>query len=388
MRQVLVLFALLLTSSAFADICPYTYAGGWVCDGAYAVHCSYSYYYEEYVEDNYIACPAMPNGYGCSFGSCTCDNYCVRGIQNRDCSCSCSYPWGGLLCNNCLRPDSDCGNGGYINRQNCQCACPNTCLHGGSQGSNCVCSCPSPWAGQRCEICTRSSSECANGGYMDSQTCKCVCPNTCQNGGVQDANCGCTCPSPWVGPKCESCSLTQANCENGSTLNSNQCKCTCAQGCQNSGTLTRTCDCNCPYPFIGAVCQTCSISANHCLNNATYDAASCRCDCANAESCQHGAKRMADYSCGCDCVNGWGGPECATCQRDAAFCQNGGNLKASSCNCDCSDATKCTHGKANERCQCLCDAGYTGVDCSVKSAASALVPSLMAVVTILVCLAL
>lgn len=372
MRYTLLIFAVLLSSASFSQRCEDEYFAGWYCDyDGVPVYCSASYY--GLYESAHIDCPY--NSFGCSFGSCICSAFaCAHGTTNRDCSCTCSYPWAGYRCDICTRSNYECGNGGYINSQTCQCNCPNTCLNGGTQGANCACSCKAPWSGQRCETCTRSSSECANGGYMDPATCKCQCPNRCLNGGVQNENCGCTCPSPWTGPKCETCSLAQANCENGSTLNSNTCQCTCAKGCEHSGTLTRTCDCNCPYPYIGKFCETCSFSASHCSNNSTFNGAACACDCSGADNCKNGGKRMADYSCGCDCVSGWQGNDCTTCGRDASYCLRGGAFQAGKCNCDCT-GTACKNGKPNERCQCVCNSGYKGEDCSVASAGWMLKPS-------------
>gem|GEM_PF-5242643 len=385
MRQLLILCALLLSSATFANVCPYVYSSGWYCDtDGYAVYCSYDSYYDEYYESDYIACPAAQNSYGCLSGECLCSNYCAHGTQNDDCSCNCPYPWGGMLCNSCLRSNSECGNNGYMNQATCQCSCPSSCLHGGTQDANCGCSCPSPWSGQRCEVCTRSSSECANGGYMDPQTCQCVCPNKCQNGGVQNANCGCSCPSPWTGALCQTCTLTQANCNNNATFDSSLCQCNCVEGCQHSASATRTCGCNCVFPWTGSLCETCSFTETHCLNNGNFTGPStCNCDCTTADNCENGGTRMADLSCGCNCVNGWGGNNCANCMRDASFCLGNSSFVAPSCNCNCTGEA-CAHGRLNERCQCLCDAGFKGTDCSVRSSARILMPSVFLIAAILV----
>lgn len=362
--------------SLAADICPFKYFSGWYCDAGDAVHCAYDYNYGEYYEDTYLNCNALPNSYGCFLGSCSCIRSCAHGYQNRDCSCSCSYPWNGQLCEHCVRQNYECKNNNYIDQQTCQCHCANKCLNGGQQFDDCGCACPAPWTGSRCETCTRSSAECANGGQMDPTTCKCTCPQNCQNGGTRDENCKCSCPYPWTGPLCQTCSLSQNNCANNSTLNSNLCQCNCVTGCQNSGSLTRTCDCTCPYPWAGTFCGLCSISAGHCKNNATFDEYGCQCDCADAIPCEHSGRFMSDFSCGCDCSNGWVGDDCSTCGRDPAFCLRGGKFQNNDCNCNCTSVA-CKHGRLNERCQCLCENGYKGEDCSQMSSTSYIQPSVI-----------
>lgn len=380
----LALFLVSFPTLSNHDLCSSVYYSGWYCDGGYAVHCSYDYYYDEFYEDDYQNCGSLPNSNGyCFGGSCSCSLFsCVRGFQNRDCSCSCSPNWSGLRCDFCTRSDAECAPNGYMNRQTCSCTCANGCLNGGTQSGSCACSCPSPWTGTRCDICTRSSAECSNGGYMDTKTCQCVCPNKCANGGTQDANCNCACPDPWVGPRCQSCGLNQGNCENGSTLDSNKCQCDCVKGCNNGGTHTRTCGCDCPYPWSAKFCDTCSIGSGHCKNNGNFTAGACACDCTDAKTCAHAGRRMTDFSCGCDCVGGWTGDDCEKCGRDSAFCQRGGAFQLNTCDCNC-QGSACTNGKLNERCQCLCSAGYKGEDCSIASAAFAVAPSVVGLVAIL-----
>jgi len=160
----------------------------------------------------------------------------------------------------------------------------------------------------------------------------------------------------------------------------------CSQGnclcpnCQNGGTSNNDCSCTCISGWTGSTCQTCSLSATSCVNNGTFDATNCGCNCAHAITCQNGAGRA--NNCACNCINGWSGTDCSLCPQDASFCTNAGKYLNASCSCDCSHSP-CLNGRLNAKCQCKCASGFSGLDCSQKvaapspSAAHIIIPSLI-----------
>ncbi|KAJ8041794.1 Cysteine-rich secretory protein 3 [Holothuria leucospilota] len=114
---------------------------------------------------------------------------------------------------------------------------------------NCICYCASGYQGDACtEICNVTSTSCwedyvAPETTLDEQFCPVYCPHCddcvsleCDNGGypekvsgfetVRDM-CRCYCPLPWSGLACDECNLT---CQNGGSVNSTDCSCTCLPG--------------------------------------------------------------------------------------------------------------------------------------------------------------
>lgn len=63
----------------------------------------------------------------------------------------------------------------------------------------------------------------------------CTCTQTCQNGGTVTADCTCDCPNGYSGANCETCSQT---CQNGGYVN------------------TLNCSCTCPFGYTGENCET------------------------------------------------------------------------------------------------------------------------------------
>jgi len=51
-------------------------------------------------------------------------------------------------------------------------ACKNRCKHAGELTRSCQCKCTGPWSGPECQTCALT---CANGGMLDSTSCKCRC---------------------------------------------------------------------------------------------------------------------------------------------------------------------------------------------------------------------
>lgn len=254
-----------------------------------------------------------------------------------------------------------------------QCTCGYECQHGvASSLDNCQCLCDRNWGGLRCDTCTRSSSECANGGYVDSASCSCACPQSCNHGSRND-NCACSCNAHWKGSTCDTCAIVQGDCRNGGTLvsSSSECKCSCPTSCKNGGTADAFCNCACASPWDGTYCDRCSLTDAYCKNKGTLDKNTCSCNCNSATACMHGGSPANDGKCGCKCTEMWKGDSCETC--DPTTNCHGGMLynDASKCNCACGNVP-CVHGTKTADCQCTCEGGWKGADCSVKSAATSL----------------
>ncbi|XP_033642798.1 uncharacterized protein LOC117302922 [Asterias rubens] len=89
------------------------------------------------------------------------------------------------------------------------------------------------------EVCTLT---CENGGSLNTETCSCtcaqeytgtncsVCAATCLNGATQDGACGCSCAQSWTGGVCSVCPLDSGSCLNGGTFDAPMCECVCLPG--------------------------------------------------------------------------------------------------------------------------------------------------------------
>merc|ERR1712100_773544 len=64
-----------------------------------------------------------------------------------------------------------------------------------------------PWRGQFCKQCGLSNDDCENGGTVDTNTCTC------------------TCKMPWGGKTCATCKLPKETCTEGTVLSQNMCAC-------------------------------------------------------------------------------------------------------------------------------------------------------------------
>ncbi len=129
--------------------------------------------------------------------ACTCTNDCGGYPHKADCSCDCSTTYCGGAPNTVNKADCSCNcinavdlgfecvNGGSLTA-NCSCYCPGNC-NGALQFDDCSCKCDSLGHPPMVEDCSH------NGGTHNPGNCGCDCPNACQNGGVQNPDCSCTC---------------------------------------------------------------------------------------------------------------------------------------------------------------------------------------------------
>jgi len=258
-------------------------------------------------------------------------------------TCSCPFPFGGLVCEKCL-----CKNGGVCSfgEKKSVCICPPSC----STESDC----------SRCvsNFCENHPYICSNGGTCrDSPsnsgnfTCDChpnclgetcatcsLCtdlPNDyCKNGGVcidvSSFSVFCECPPGITGQNCETIQISNSNycandslCENGGTCETDtrgNYICHCTANCHG-----RKCE----------HCQTpCSVLPDTCMNGG---------------SCHN----LANGSYVCDCLEHCFGEHCQICDKCIAqndFCMNGGTCNNSACHC-----TKRCHGTRCETCDNYCD---------------------------------
>lgn len=249
--------------------------------------------------------------------------------------------------------------------------------------------CDGKWSGWYCD--GSSLKECSFGSKRAEVRCalgchdssffggegRCVCGFGCQNGGTFDRFCSvCSCPSPWSGPYCSTCSISRSFCTNGGSLDFGRCECSCPL-CRNGGRGDTRCGCTCPAPWRGDHCEVCGRDGSFCLNGGSFRPTTCDCDCSSAPSCVHG-RRSSDGSCGCTCDAGWGGPRCDQCLRDDSFCLSGYTLDRDLCRCSCQEAT-CLHGGRvdptnvdGQRCACTsCSNGWEGVRCELCGLSSA-----------------
>merc|ERR1711871_1317528 len=157
------------------------------------------------------------------------------------------------------------------------------------------------------------------------------CLIQCEKGGVPNELCECDCPFPWGGKLCDEC---PKDCKHGSVKNEKKCSCECVgawagpecdvcnqKPCKNGGFLNSDkCECQCLEIFGGDTCEECGLK------------------CANGGSAVSG-----DCGCSCNCANAWGGLQCDEC---SAACKNGATLD-------------------EDNCKCHCTASFIGNDCSV-----------------------
>ena len=246
--------------------------------------------------------PYCNNGGLSVCGACNCDGVCQNdGRPNDRCRCSCPRGYGGDTCATCVLQQADCSNNGTLNPSACNCNCPLTCQNSGSQDRFCACSCPYPYQGELCENCSLLASSCKNNGSFVSSQCACDCINAtnCTNAGVRssDRTCGCDCAGNWIGDDCSTCSLNASSCPQERVLDSQSCQCLCPESCANQASQQSDCTCSCNSPWIGNLCETCPRNASFCQNNSTFINETCTCECKNA-SCPTGSTEDSE-TCAC-----------------------------------------------------------------------------------------
>ena len=218
----------------------------------------------------------------------------------------------------------------------CRCSNQQACSHG-SLDRYCNCNCPSPWSGDKCDVCDRTAEFC-NGGTLNSESCSCECPdNMCLHDGVVTESCGCNCPSPWTGERCGECPMTADQCVNNGTV-SESCDCTCPNSCVH-GTRNDDCSCSCEQGWKGDLCDRCDHPDDYCLAGGSMDNDTCLCDCPT--ECVHG---QASDRCECTCDEHWTGENCSICMLDQEQCGTGELFDLDSCDCICQDSIECAIG--------------------------------------------
>eukprot|EP00058_Branchiostoma_floridae_P012670 XP_002598158.1 hypothetical protein BRAFLDRAFT_82943 [Branchiostoma floridae] len=142
----------------------------------------------------------------------------------------------------------------------------------------------------------------------------------CQNGGTRGGNpanygsftCDCNCPAPWTGDLCEVCTAT---CFNGGVVDQTTCSCQCAPGyygddcsetCKN---LDPKCGASPGWPLT-------SMCADYVLDLCPEFCGVCSCDDDPRGPCVNGGSRggnpalYGDDTCNCNCVGNWVGERC------------------------------------------------------------------------------
>ena len=233
---------------------------GWRCNGADIVKCngysSPTFYHCD------IGCSSSSSSSSCICDSDKCNG---NGKTNKKCDCLCDFPWTGKSCDKCSIDETYCKYNSTFITDSCYCNCSQTCENGGEQKHDCGCTCKGNWEGDTCETCSLDPNYCNNnGGYLDTSTCECVCPasgSACNNGGTSLIDCSCSCKSPWGGDTCDDCSLTDDHCFGNSTMSSS---CTCM--CDNivkCNKMNKKCKCtSCENGWSGDSCATCDLNCD------------------------------------------------------------------------------------------------------------------------------
>ncbi|XP_078683218.1 uncharacterized protein LOC144917257 [Branchiostoma floridae x Branchiostoma belcheri] len=166
----------------------------------------------------------------------------------------------------------------------------------------------------------------------------------CQNGGTRGGNpnnygahtCDCNCPAPWTGDLCDVCT---AICFNGGVIDQTTCSCQCAPGyygddcsetCKN---LDPKCGASPGWPLT-------SMCSDYVLDLCPEFCGTCSCDDDPRGPCLNGGSRggnpalFGDDTCNCNCPGNWIGERCEFC---GVHCANGGILDPVSCTCACAD---------------------------------------------------
>jgi hypothetical protein len=115
--------------------------------------------------------------------------------------------------------------------------CPKMgCMNKGRLTTDCSCKCRGFWHGSSCQKCGLVQTDCRHGSILDEDACRCVsCPapwgghlcNTCSMKGALDPE-TCRmkeCSLPWGGSDCKTCLRDDSFCTEGSVLNRKTCLC-------------------------------------------------------------------------------------------------------------------------------------------------------------------
>ncbi|PAV61443.1 hypothetical protein WR25_01780 [Diploscapter pachys] len=186
--------------------------------------------------DNICICNMGYIGFNCSIPiGCECSEHGVCDIFNR---CNCLEGWTGKNCSTPICRNNCTNNGKCIDRNKCECnpgwkgefcdepyCHESTCDHGHCEGPNCVCD--RDWIGSRCHI--PKCSNCSLNGYCTApERCSCfegfggkdcsicsltscqACDFDCDHGTCDSITKTCTCHNKWSGGACDLC--PQGNC--------------------------------------------------------------------------------------------------------------------------------------------------------------------------------
>jgi hypothetical protein len=175
--------------------------------------------------------------------------------------------------------DDDCKPRGRRCTRNRQC-CSKNCINNPS-GSGKVCGCPTgktPCQG-------RCVTNCTSPKVLDTNTCECVCPGSCEGGQVFNANCQCECPTGQV--LCNDACVSNV-CDAGEVFNPTTCQCgacspagncfgggfpECGNGCVCVQTLEGTGFCAAVTGCLSL--QTCTITADCPTGHACSESTCC-----------------------------------------------------------------------------------------------------------------
>eukprot|EP00007_Cunea_sp_BSH-02190019_P004147 CAMPEP_0174228910 /NCGR_PEP_ID=MMETSP0417-20130205/6_1 /TAXON_ID=242541 /ORGANISM="Mayorella sp, Strain BSH-02190019" /LENGTH=2177 /DNA_ID=CAMNT_0015306395 /DNA_START=208 /DNA_END=6741 /DNA_ORIENTATION=+ len=339
--------------------CSEEYFSGDDCSGCSRSEdfCEHGTLGENAAEEDYCKCTCEDLWGGDSCSVCpfnaTHPPSCESGsFVEENCRCECLYPFSGLLCDECVLSDADCGlpNGRGSLGDDCQCVCAglyeseeeqgcddcncdgcsllaDSCVHGSSLWANgtgpCVCQCTDQWEGTYCDSCPPlDDSFCANDAVFNSTTCRCECPFA------------------FTGDTCSDCPLTGPDCPYGVAF-----------------TTSGHCQCVCPDGFGGTYCEGCSRGDEHCSGHGYIDDVTCACKCEqlfSEETCQgceatclHDGELISSLDdCYCNCTYPWGGPVCGDCVLiNSTDCQHGGTP---------------FYNEEQDVCMCLCEYPWEG----------------------------
>merc|ERR1711871_1310646 len=304
--------------------------------------------------------------------------------------------------------------------------CPGAGPDGCNGNGNCVenkeCKCKVGFSGKDCsqQACKYSSinGECINGtlrchaGYVGEACDRQLCPvyNGAACGGKGRGSCNgrCHCEYPYTGVDCsltrivhgvckdDKVSIDTCSCSPGWTTGDNGQPCSATEGCQNNCNGGGTCvtgKCICFDGFEGSNCERRSCPAANCSGHGTCVQGKCNCvlgymgdgcdvrSC--AATCSHG--KCEDGKCVCE--DGYYGSNCDKLDG-CGGCSNAGvcNVSAVDPNlfeCTCIEGFEgehcerksCLKGKEGFSCSghgqcaggsCVCETGYTGLDCGTS----------------------
>ena len=274
----------------------------------------------------------------------------MNGNTDTPCSCDCDAGYEGADCSKA----STCvlGAAGIAGTIDCKNGAGPT---GVTEKCGCDCSTAIGYEGFFCAVISDDCFFYANAqDHSSHSVAKCQHNGACTDGGSADGDAGsytCDCADvPYHGSNCE----LPSKCINDASglLGTHQCK---NGGTTIGTTLNCECDCLSADGYEGAHCG----KASQCIRGDGTITGTMKCD------VNHGVLTGVTGSCDCSCNDGWTGKDCST----AKACISGYGNKAGTIACAATGMVSgfTASGPAGSGCECNCNDGFEGADCSVRS---------------------